>query len=325
MELSQGVACQAIPAHSRWGRRRKESTMQKIIPNIWFDHNAQEAGEYYASIFDDATSTVTSRYPEQVPDWQASFAGKVLTAELEIGGYTFNFINAGPEFRPNPSISFMLNFDPLMFGGDEAAARARMDALWAALADGGTALMDIDEYDWSKRYGWVQDRYGVSWQLMLSDPEGWPRPFIIPQLMFSGDVVGQAREAAAHYVSTFDDAEIGMIAEYPEPSGAAPAGSIMFGEFRIGEQWFSMMVDGSGGHNPFTPAISLSVQAADQAEIDDVWEALSSDPGQEQCGWLVDPWGVSWQVVPENMGELMKRPGAYEHMMGMKKLIIAEF
>lgn len=299
--------------------------MQKIIPNIWYTRNAEEAGAYYASIFDETTATVTAQYPDEVPDWQAEFAGAALVVDVAIGDYHLTLINAGGDFRPNASISFMLNFDPLMFGGDDAVARSRMNALWDKLIDGGTALMPLDEYDWSKRYGWVEDRYGVSWQLMLSDPEGWPRPFVIPQLMFSGGVVGKSREAATFYTELFDDAEMGMIAEYPQPAGNAPAGSIMFGEFRIGNQWFSMMDDGSGGSNPFTPAVSLEVQCADQAEIDRYWNALSVRPEAEQCGWLTDAWGVSWQIVPENMAELMQRPNAYANMLEMKKLIIDDF
>ena len=298
--------------------------MQRVIPNIWFTRNAQEAGEYYASIFDDATTTVTARYPDDVPERQADFAGAVLVAGVSIDGYHITLINADGTFRPNPSISFLLNFDPLHFDGDEDRAAARLDELWARLSDGGTALMKLGSYGWSKRYGWVQDRYGVSWQLMLTDPAGEPRPFIIPQLMFSGDVVGRAREAASFYVSLFDDADVGMIAEYPAPSGAAGAGDVMFGEFRIGRQWFSMMDDGSGGANPFTPAVSLEVSCADQAEIDRLWSALSAQPEAEQCGWLVDAWGVSWQIVPQNMDELMQRPDAYAHMLAMKKIVIAD-
>ena len=299
--------------------------MQKIIPNIWYTGNAEDAGAYYASIFDDTTSAVTARYPDEVPDWQAEFAGAPLVVDVAISGYHLTLINAGGELHPNPSISFMLNFDPLMFDGDEAAARTRLDALWAQLADGGTALMDIDEYPWSKRYGWIQDRYGVSWQLMLTDPDGDPRPFVIPQLMFSAGVVGKSREAATFYTELFDDAALGMIAESPEPSGNAPEGSIMFGEFCIGPQWFSMMDDGGGGDNPFTPAVSLEVQCKDQAEIDRYWDALSAVAEAEQCGWLADKWGVSWQIVPANMGELMQRPNAYEHMLAMKKIVIDDF
>ena len=83
----------------------------------------------------------------------------------------------------------------------------------------------------------------------------------------------------------------------------------------------------SGVEQPFTfsPGVSLSVQCADQAEIDRLWDALSAVPEAEQCGWLVDRAGVSWQIVPANMAELMAKPDAFAHMMPMKKLIIADF
>jgi predicted 3-demethylubiquinone-9 3-methyltransferase (glyoxalase superfamily) len=75
----------------------------------------------------------------------------------------------------------------------------------------------------------------------------------------------------------------------------------------------------------FGCGVSLEVQCTDQAEIDRLWEALSAVPEAEQCGWLADRFGVSWQIVPADMAELMQRPDAYEHMMGMKKLVIADF
>lgn len=297
---------------------------QKIVPNLWFDHNAEEAGAFYAAALPNTTSRVVARYPDEVPDWQASFAGQALTVDLDVDGFRFTLINAGPEFRPNPSISFMLNFDPLAFG-DEEAARGALDRTWAALSEGGAALMPLQEYPFSPRYGWVQDRYGVSWQLMLTDPTGDPRPFVIPQIMFAGNVQNKAREAAELYVSLFDDAEISMVAEYPQQTGTAAAGSVMFGEFRVGDQWLSMM-DSNVAHDfGFTCGVSLEVSCRDQDEIDRLWDALSAVPEAEQCGWLADPYGVSWQIVPVNMGELMSRPGAYPKMMQMKKLVIADF
>jgi predicted 3-demethylubiquinone-9 3-methyltransferase (glyoxalase superfamily) len=303
-----------------------ELTMaQKIVPNIWFTENAEEAGAFYASVFPDATSAVGARYPDELPEWQASFAGKVLMADLTINGYTFVLINAGPEFRANPAISFMLNFDPLLFDDDEEAARRRLDQTWAALSDGGTVLMELGEYPFSKRYGWVEDRYGVSWQLLLTDPAGDPRPFLVPQLMFSGPVQNKAQEAAEYYASVFDDARVGFIADYPEQTGPADAGSVMFGEFQIAGQYFSMMDSGREQDFTFTPGVSLEVRCADQAEIDRLWDALSAVPEAEQCGWLTDRYGVSWQIVPANMGELMERPGAYAKMLDMKKLVIADF
>ena len=295
---------------------------QKIIPNLWFDHNAEEAGAFYAAALPHATAKVTARYPDEVPDWQASFAGQALVVDVIVRGFRLTLINAGPEFRPNPSISLMLNFDPLFWDGDADAARQALDATWAALSDGGEVRMELGEYPYSARYGWVQDRYGVNWQLMLTDPTGDPRPFVIPQLLFTGAVAGKAREAAELYTSLFDDAAVGTVVEYPQGDDA---GTVMFGEFRIGDQWFSMM-DSSYPHEfAFTCGVSLEISCHDQAEIDHFWDALSAVPEAEQCGWLADRYGVSWQIIPENMGELMARPDAYPKMMAMTKIVIADF
>lgn len=303
---------------------------QKIVPNLWFDKNAEEAGEFYTSVFQGATSIVGARYPDQLPDWQRDFAGQTLTVDLVIDGYLVTLINAGDEFRPNPSISFMLNFDPLFFGGDVDAARTRLNEVWAGFADGGQVLMELGEYPFSARYGWIQDRYGVNWQLILTNPEGDPRPFVIPQLMFAGPVENHAREAAEFYASVFkdagdEDAGVGFIAPYAEKTGPADAGSVMFGEFQLAGQWFSMMDSAVEQDFTFTCGVSLEVRCEDQAEIDRLWNALSASPEAEQCGWLADRYGVSWQIVPENMGELMGRPGAFDKMSEMKKLVIADF
>lgn len=300
-------------------------TPQRIIPNIWCNRTAVEAGEFYASALPSTTSEVGAHYPQELPDFQADFAGEVLTVDLRVDGYLITLINAGDEFRPNPSISFMLNFDPLLFGRDESVTRARLDEVWAKLTDGGRVLMDLGEYPFSKRYGWVEDRYGVSWQLILTDPEGAPRPFVIPQLMCAGPVQNRAREAAEYYCALFDDSGLGMVVEYLEQTGPANSGSVMFGEFRLFDQWFATMDSAVDQDFTFTPGVSLEVRCEDQAEIDRYWDALSAVPEAEQCGWLADRYGVSWQIVPENMGELMARPGAYERMLPMKKLIIADF
>ncbi len=300
------------------------TTTQQIVPNVWFVRTAEEAGAFYASVLPSAESSIGSRYPEALPDWQADFAGDVLTVDLTIDGYRLVLINAGPEFSPNPSISFMLNFDPLLFGGDSDAARARLDDTWAALSEGGSILMPIGEYPFAQRYGWVSDRYGVSWQLMLTDPEGDPRPFVIPSLMFSGPAQNRAREAVELYTSLFDEAGIGTVAEYPEKTGPAEAGNIMFSDFRLAGQWFAAMDSGVEQDFSFTPGVSLEVNCRDQAEIDRFWEALSTVPEAEVCGWLEDRFGVSWQIVPENMNELIERPGAYDRMLAMKKIVIAD-
>ncbi len=301
-------------------------TKQRIVPNIWCNRNAEEVGAFYASTFENAAYEVEGRYPEEgLPDFQREFAGLPVTVALTVSGTRFTLINAGDEFRPNPSISFMLNFDPLLFDGSEELARASLDRLWGALGEGGVEFMPLGEYPFSARYGWVQDRYGVSWQLMLTDPAGDPRPFIVPSLMFAGPVQNRAGEAIDFYASVFADAAPGNRYPYGVQTGPASPEALMYGEFRIGEQWFAAMDSGVEQEVAFDCGVSLEVSCADQAEIDRLWAALSARPEAEACGWCADRFGVSWQIVPQNIGELMERPGAYQKLMGMKKLVIAEF
>lgn len=152
--------------------------MQKITPNLWFDHNAKEAADFYVSVFPDGKIITTDYYPntaeEGLADFQMDLAGKVLTVEYELAGNRFIAINAGPEFT-------------------------------------------------------------------------------------------------------------------------------------------------------FSEAVSFMIACKDQAEIDYYWEKLSSVPQAEQCGWCKDKFGLSWQIVPANMEELMKKPDAFSKLMQMKKLVIADF
>lgn len=298
---------------------------QKITPNLWFEGNAQEAVEFYISAFPNSRILSTDYYPnsaeEGLANFQLEFAGKVLAIEFELGQQKFIAINAGPEFKFNPSISFMVNFDPLT----DEKAQEHLDELWQKLRDGGQELMPLESYPFSKHYGWVQDRYGLSWQLILTDPEGEPRPFIIPSLMFANKNVNRAEEAINFYVSVFEDANVGELAYYQEDTGPAKKGALMFGDFRLANQWFSAIDAGGENEFVFNEAISFMVSCKDQAEIDYFWEKLSSDPKFEQCGWCKDKFGLSWQIVPENMAELMEKPDGFSCLMAMKKIIIADF
>jgi predicted 3-demethylubiquinone-9 3-methyltransferase (glyoxalase superfamily) len=298
---------------------------QKITPNLWFDGNAVEAVDFYVSAFPDSKVISTAYYPktaeEGLADFQLDMAGKPLTVEFELGGLRFTAINADSTFKPNSSISFMVNFDP----SRDEQAREHLDELWNKLIDGGEALMPLDTYPFSKRYGWVKDHYGLTWQLILTDPAGEPRPFIIPSLMFSGANTNKAEEAITFYTSIFKDAKQGTLARYSEDTGPAKAGSLMFADFTLAGQWLAAMDSGVEQDFTFDEAISLAVSCKDQAEIDYFWEKLSKVPASEQCGWCKDQYGLSWQIVPENTEELLKKPGAFARMMQMKKLVIEDF
>lgn len=297
-------------------------SMTTITPNLWYDGQAEQAAATYTALFPDCRVVSTTRYPSTgLPDFQADMAGQVLTIDLEIGGQPFTLINAGPEFRPNPSISFMVNFDPSRLPD----AREKLDALWAGLADGGRTLMPLGDYPHSPRYGWVEDRFGVSWQLILTDPDGEPRPFVLPTLTFGGAAQNRAAEAVDHYLDVLPGSRPGVKVTFSEQHGPAAPGAVQFSDLVLAGQWFVAMDAAAAQDFSFTEGVSLAVTCQDQAEIDRLWSALSSVPEAEQCGWCKDRFGVSWQIVPEAMATLMERPHAYEHMLEMKKLVIADF
>ncbi len=268
--------------------------MQKIIPHLWFDKEAKEAAEFYTSAFPDAKIN-SIRTIHDTP------SGDCDIVSFELAGYWFMSISAGPYFKLNPSISFFVNFDPSVMENPEA----QLDELWAKLAEGGKALMPLQEYPFSKRYGWIQDKYGVSWQLMLTDPKGEPRPFIIPSLMFVKNNYGKAEEATDFYLSIFKNARRGQIARYPAGMEPDKEGAIMFTDFMLEGQWFAAMESAHAHEFNFNEAISLIVKCDTQAEIDYYWEKLSAVPESEQCGWLKDKYGLSWQITPTAMDEMM--------------------
>ena len=149
---------------------------------------------------------------------------------------------------------------------------------------------------------------------------------ITPNLWFDGN----AKEAADYYVSVFPDGKILSTEYYPNSveEGLAEfqlnlAGKVLTVEFEI----LGMRFVGINGGPDFklSEAVSFSVECKDQEEIDYYWEKLSKVPEAEQCGWCKDQFGLSWQIVPSNMGELMKRPDAFAKMMQMHKLVIADF
>jgi predicted 3-demethylubiquinone-9 3-methyltransferase (glyoxalase superfamily) len=270
---------------------------QKIIPHLWFDQEAREAASFYCSVFPDSgIANVTTLHDTP--------SGDCDVVSFNLRGFSFMAISAGPLFRFNPSISFMVNFDP----SQDAGAKARLDEAWAKLSEDGKVLMPLDRYPFSECYGWIQDRFGLSWQLILTNPEGEERPPVIPSLLFVGDVYGNAEAASDFYLSLFRNSRRGQIARYAAGMGPDREGAVMFTDFMLEGQWFAAM-DSAREHGfAFNEAISFVVNCADQNEIDGFWEKLSAVPEAEQCGWLKDRYGLSWQIVPEELSTLMNDP-----------------
>ncbi len=294
---------------------------QKIIPNLWFNGNAKEAVDFYVSVFPEAQIISISYYPkskeEGLADFQLNMAGEILTIDFEIFGFRFVAINAGPEFSPNPSISFIVGCETI----------EEIDSLWKRLSEGGTKLMPLDKYFFSERYGWIQDKYNVNWQLILKKPEEDNRPKIVPALLFVKEKSGKTKDARDFYLSVFKNSKEGIISYFEEdtPMGQKK-GDVMFCDFKLDDVWIAAMDGGDSHEFDFNEGVSLSIACKDQDEIDYFWEKLTAGGGEESvCGWLKDKYGVSWQVAPENMKELMKKPNAFKTMMKQKKIIIAEY
>lgn len=285
--------------------RPKNKIMQKIIPHLWFDKEAVEAAEFYTSVFENSRVTHKSTIYD-TPSGDCDIVG------FQIMGYDFMAISAGPFFKINPSISFHVKCKTI----EEA------DKIWEKLSSGGTVLMELGEYPFSKRYGWIQDRYGVSWQVIYAEGDFSQR--IIPVLMFTKDVCGKSEEAINFYASVFPDSTAQVFASYGKGEEPDKEGTVKYAELVLDGQEFGAM-DSAHEHNfTFNEAVSLIVSCKDQKEIDYYWEKLSAVPESEQCGWLKDKYGVSWQIIPANMNELMsKNPDkTTPAMLKMKKIDI---
>ena len=278
---------------------------QRIIPAIWCDAADDEAARFYADVFREGSVV------EQAPG---------LAATVSIHGFRLSLINGGDQYAPNPSISCILNFDPLLFGGEDQA-RAYLDELYERLSGGGV-LMELGEYPFSPRYAWVRDRFGMTWRLMLTDPAGEPRPFILPSFMFGGTTHANAEEATEAWIALFDDARRGALRRYEE-GGPMEAGTVMFTDFTLRGTWMAAMDSGAFHDFTFTPGVSMIVSCRDQEEIDRYWSGLSAATQAERCGWCVDRWGVSWQVVPHNIAELMADAATREKILQMGKIDLA--
>ncbi len=260
--------------------------MSKIIPHLWFDKEAKEATNFYASLFPDSKV-------ENVTTLPGTPSGDTDIVTFKLAGQSFMAISAGPYFKFNPSISLFVTFDN----------EAEIEEVWNKLIDGGSALMAYDTYPWAQKYGWLQDKYGLSWQLSFSEHHQTEKK-ITPLLMFTQGVAGKAKEAIENYTSIFPNSKIDMMVPY-EKDDSDTEGFIKHARFVLDGEHF-MAMDSSLGHDfIFNEAISFIVNCETQAEIDFYWEKLSAVPEAEQCGWLKDKYGVSWQIVPTAMGKMM--------------------
>ena len=270
----------------------------EIFPCFWFNGKAKEAAELYCSVFKNSKITVDTP----------------MVVNFELNGQKFMGLNGGPQYSPNPSISFFVICESL-----EEIERA-----WKVLLEGGNSLMPLDKYEWSEKYGWVQDKYGISWQLSYGKLQEVGQKFS-PTLMFTNQQAGKAEQAINFYTSVFYNSSIVGILRWGAKDSDVED-TIKHAQFKLNNNVF-MAMDSSISHSfSFNEGISFVVNCDTQAEIDYYWNKLTEGGQESKCGWLKDKYGVSWQIVPSILGKLMsdseKAPRVVQAFLQMQKFDI---
>lgn len=277
-----------------------------IFPCLWYDGDAKESADFYCKVFN---GKVTADTP--------------VVMNIDVFGQKLMLLNGGPQFKKNASVSFMVICE----------TEDEVQKYWDQLMDGGMALMPLDSYSWSKKYGWVQDKYGVTWQIFLGEKASDQK--LVPTLMFIHENNGKAMEAMELYTKTFPNSKIGNILKYGEGSEGHPIQepdeNIQHAHFEIDGYTFFCM-DNSYDHKfDFNEGISMVVMTDDQEQTDKYWNTLTSNEGRESmCGWLKDKYGFSWQIVPKRLIQLMSDPDqekaqkVVQAMMKMQKIVIKD-
>lgn len=258
--------------------------MQTIIPHLWYDTEAKEAVAFYVDLFGgklDWTYTITD-----------TPSGDSDLIQFQLGDMTLAAISAGPYFKLNESMSLMVN----VANKDEVAR------LYQALSEGGRILMPLGEYPFSPYYVWLEDRFGLSWQLSYAPDLDKPYQFDIC-LLFSQEQVGLAQPMLDYYKDKLPQASVGQVSYYGEGEAAVEAAKLNYAELLVGGQKLIVMDHGYGGEASFNEAFSFMVYVDSQDELNFYYDLLSAVPEAEMCGWVKDQFGISWQIVPRILME----------------------
>lgn len=282
---------------------------QKITPFLWFEDSAEEAIDFYVAIFNNSRVISINRYEE------GPLKGKVKAGEFELEGQQFIAMDGGPEFTFTPAVSFFVS----------CASEVGLDHYYTQLSEGGSVLRPLNKYPFGEKFAWVTDKYGISWQLYLDNHT----PNIMPYLMFICGQHGKTEEAINFYTSIFDKSAILSIAHY-DVHDDAPGGTIKHGRFLLQNQEFLAFDSHHDLDFSITGAISFYVDCEIQEEVDFLWDALSQEGEIMQCGWVADKFGVTWQIIPSALPQMLSDPdpekakSVREAMLKMKKIDIGD-
>lgn len=272
---------------------------KQITPCLWFDNKAKDAGAFYCAQF--ANAKIVAQSP--------------IVTEIEVSGQHITLLDGGPMYQPNASISLFYVCD----------TKEEIDRLWKAFTQEGSVLMPLDTYEWGEKYGWVNDKYGISWQFWLGNIEEVGQR-ITPLLLFTGKQSGRAEEAITHYATIFKNSRQDGILRYGNNEAPEQEGKIKHAQVSLNGQKF-MFMDSAQSHKfTFSEGVSLTIHCDTQEEIDYYWSKLTESGEESMCGWLKDKFGVSWQVIPTILSKLMNDPQkagkAAQAFMQMRKFDI---
>lgn len=262
---------------------------------LWFDRQAEEAARFYVSIFPNSKINDILFYGKEGHEIHGGKEGTVMLTEFTLCGEKFAAINGGPLFKFNPGLSFFVVFE----------TEGEADKVWNKLSKTGKVLMPYQKYDFSEKYGWLEDKYGLSWQVSYGKVSDVGQQ-LTPSLMFVGSEAGRAEEAIRFYTSVFKDSKVDGIMRQP-PGGKEPEGNIVHAQFGLSGQKFMIMESVDQQHQfEFNEAVSIIINCDTQEEIDYYWNMFTSEGQESNCGWLKDKFGVSWQVDSTELTKMLK-------------------
>lgn len=272
--------------------------MTKFSPCLWFDGQVEAAAKFYVDAFEQSKINKVDYYVDN----EHQPKGSVLTVSMILAGQEVILLNGGPNFSLTPAISFFV----------ECETEAQINKLWETLSQDGKILMAFGAYPFSEKYGWLEDQYGVSWQLILS---GTPQS-IAPSFLFTGEQFGKAEEAMNQWITIFGEGQVEYIQKNPD-------GTVAQALFTMHGQPFRVMDSAEAHEFTFSMATSICVYCKDQAEIDRLWEAVTAKGKEWPCGWMEDEYGVCWQIITNDMEKLFDNSDperAYRVMQALYKM-----
>ena len=287
-----------------------------IAPCLWLRDGAEEAASFYLDTIGAGRVIARTRFPQRADNPVGRPRGSLMSVEIELLGRRLTVLNGGPRFVLNPSISLFVR----------VATVAEAERLFGALSAGGETLMPLGEYPWSPRFGWTNDRFGVSWQVMAADAATVPS--IAPFFLFHSVWFGYAAPAMDWFCRIFPNSRIDGVERFG--AGEPGEGSVKQGSCLLAGQRFLAM-DSAVEHGfTFNEALSLQVLCDGQADVDRYWRELSQGGEPGQCGWLKDRFGISWQVVPARWidwlgsdADAAARERVFDAMQDMTKIEVA--